>query len=605
MRLLAPAVVIVASCLIGNATSLVAAPNSKISQLNSLPQGFDIAKLSKGSKVLIINDGPQQHAIKVNGSTLGSLLKGNHFLLIGLIDGVELEAIQEGISFFGTCSSSTRRISANVSQTKIVRIANLERGCSPGNVKIQDSDINDDRQLGYTHMSWSSRGPFSNTFLVGFNSIDELVRLEAEYAQQKEADLAKERQVTAEKDRRALEQKFAKQEKEREREAVERAPLSRGQFVALHTELQGLLKRRDFEAAEVRFAQSCVEMKFNTAECQYLWGLILAAKASTTKIAKDKEELIGDARGRLQVAFNFSVQHSDDNADVETLAAVALLPLLGGKREDLVLEKELLEHLQKSEFSSSQQKALATKRLTKIEGSMHAIVQAEERAERAKEQAEKLSEKREEAERQRQQKIEMARQDAEARRGDGTPDDLRCKGLGLRPATPTYIRCRDEFSRKAEGERIAQDQDRQRLARQEQDQRKNEEVAMRGDGTSDHQSCYRYGFKPGTSPYAECRQRLDMARKEAQQKQAAFEIEQTRYMDQLTAYQKEQDIQRGVRLLELSSRMAGGQSFGSAAAGIAPIAPQRPSIENNTIIMPGGRIVNCTYVPSMRNMNCF
>ncbi len=140
---------------------------------------------------------------------------------------------------------------------------------------------------------------------------------------------------------------------EREREAVERAPLSRGQFVALHTELQGLIKRRDFDAAEVRFAQSCVEMKFNTAECQYLWGLILAAKASTTKIAKDKEELIGDARGRLQVAFNFSVQHSDDNADVETLAAVALLPLLGGKREDLVLEKELLEHLQKSEFSSS------------------------------------------------------------------------------------------------------------------------------------------------------------------------------------------------------------------------------------------------------------
>ena len=413
--------------------------------------------------------------------------------------------------------------------------------------------------------------------------------------------------------------KIAKENEERERDAAERAPLSRQVFLAAHTEIRELLKKKDFDAAEDRHNAICPGGKFNTGECRFLWGFVFAEKASAAKGAENRTELIGYARTNLEAAFNLTDTHSDDNRDLDTLAAVILFPLISAKEEDLRLAKELLLHLKESDYSSPQQRVLATKRLAKIEATERvaelaveraerAQKQEEERVERVREQADKLTEKREEAERQRQEKIEMARQNAEARRGDGTQDDLRCKGLGLRPATPSYIKCREAFAAKAAGERKVDDENKQRQASQEQDRRRNEESAMRGDGTPDHGTCRRYGFTPNTAAYGQCRLQLDHAKQQLERQQAEYEIRQQEYEERKTAYEDAQERRRGVMMLDASRRLLSGQGFANSfagAAGLAPIAPQRPAIENYIITMPGGKMTNCNYVPSMRVMNCF
>jgi hypothetical protein len=74
-----------------------------------------------------------------------------------------------------------------------------------------------------------------------------------------------------------------------------------------------------------------------------------------------------------------------------------------------------------------------------------------------------------------------------------------------------------------EQERIAkQRQEFDRLARLEQDRRarlaEEERIAREGDGSPDDIQCKRYGLKPQTQGYAECRMRLDLSRKEAAQR---------------------------------------------------------------------------------------
>ncbi len=214
-----------------------------------------------------------------------------------------------------------------------------------------------------------------------------------------------------------------------------------------------------------------------------------------------------------------------------------------------------------------------------------------------------------------------------------------CVELGFKKRTPAYGDCvleldrrstdqqkqadllRIDQQRQAEQQRQAdqqrqeqQRQEQQRQAQQRQEQQRASELAARGDGTPDHKTCNGYGFQAGTNPYAECRMKLDMARRDIERKQVAYEEDSRRYQEQVAAYEKEQERKKNMRLLEFSARLMGttspsfSQSVGNAAAatlGIAPIAPQRPAIENYTITMPGGRMTSCTYIPSTRNMNCF
>jgi len=133
-----------------------------------------------------------------------------------------------------------------------------------------------------------------------------------------------------------------------------------------------------------------------------------------------------------------------------------------------------------------------------------------------------------------------------------------------------------------------------------------ERIAKEGDGSPDDLLCKKYGLKPQTYGYAECRMRVDFAKAESKRQQQQYEREQAEYERQLAAIETEKQRMRGFAFLELSSRMLGGQSpidaLGSLGTG-APIAPIRPSPVNQTIILPGGRMINCTTMGTMTN--CF
>jgi hypothetical protein len=147
----------------------------------------------------------------------------------------------------------------------------------------------------------------------------------------------------------------------------------------------------------------------------------------------------------------------------------------------------------------------------------------------------------------------------------------------------------------------------------------NSAQANTGDGTNEHQMCAKFGFVAGTSQYSECRLKIDIAKKEQAQRQAAYDAEQQRYQEeqrrydaQVAEYEKEKERQKGLALMRFGAALAGGTSpsfaenFGNAgrqSLGIAPVPPTRPQIQNFTITNPAGRMTNCNVVGN--NINCF
>lgn len=122
---------------------------------------------------------------------------------------------------------------------------------------------------------------------------------------------------------------------------------------------------------------------------------------------------------------------------------------------------------------------------------------------------------------------------------------------------------------------------------------------------ADDLTCKKYGFKPNTSNYGVCRQNIDMAKQSALQKQREYEEQKRQYDEQVAAIQKERDRQRSLKQLELGLRMMSGQPIQDAVretAGMPPL-PKPPGPVNQTIVMPGGRIVNCHTTGTVTN--CF
>lgn len=147
-----------------------------------------------------------------------------------------------------------------------------------------------------------------------------------------------------------------------------------------------------------------------------------------------------------------------------------------------------------------------------------------------------------------------------------------------------------------------QKKERQALAKKIEEER----IAREGDDSPDDLLCKKYGFKPRTSGYAECRLRIDFAKAESMRQREQYEREQAEYQRRLAAIERDKERQRGARLLELGARMMGGQrpieALSSLGTG-APIAPTRPSNINQTIRLPNGQIINCSTMGAMTN--CF
>ena len=182
-----------------------------------------------------------------------------------------------------------------------------------------------------------------------------------------------------------------------------------------------------------------------------------------------------------------------------------------------------------------------------------------------------------------------------------------CADLGFKKRTPAYGECVLELDRRASTEKGKAVQ---QVRQQEQ---------QRGDGTSEHQTCNRFGFVVGTPPYADCRLKIDIAKQDQERKQADYEAEQRRYEaeqrrydERVAAYEREKEKRASLALMRFGFALMGGTSpnasenfanAGRESLGMAPVPPTRPQFQNFSITDPSGRRTNCTVLGN--NINCF
>lgn len=182
-----------------------------------------------------------------------------------------------------------------------------------------------------------------------------------------------------------------------------------------------------------------------------------------------------------------------------------------------------------------------------------------------------------------------------------------CSELGFKKKTQAYGECVLELDQRESAGRIQSIKQSQQQAQQ------------KGDGTNEHQMCVKFGFTVGSAPYSDCRLKIDIAKREQAQRQAAYEIEQQRYQEeqrryeaQVAEYERQKEKQKGEAMMRFGLALMGGTSpyasenFANAARqslGMAPTPPTRPQIQNFTITSPAGRMTNCTMVGN--NINCF
>jgi hypothetical protein len=171
-----------------------------------------------------------------------------------------------------------------------------------------------------------------------------------------------------------------------------------------------------------------------------------------------------------------------------------------------------------------------------------------------------------------------------------------CIELGFKKRTPAYGECVLELDSRASGKQKLAEQhqlarEKEAQARQmEQEQHENGRAAAQGDGTPDHQTCHSFGFTPGTSAYSNCRLKIDIAKKESEQRQAAYEIElrryeaeEARYQAKLAAAEKERKRKQALDQITFGAALMSGKSsqasenFNNAARAVQGLPPiERP-----------------------------
>lgn len=196
---------------------------------------------------------------------------------------------------------------------------------------------------------------------------------------------------------------------------------------------------------------------------------------------------------------------------------------------------------------------------------------------------------------------------------DLAPYEKTCAELGFKRKTPAFGDCVLElFDRAKSQHRSAALEEQKR--NEEESRRRSAEQAARGDGTPEHGMCMRYGFTPGTTSYAECRQKIDIAKADAAHRQRVYEQQQREYQERLAEYKRERERRQGEALLRFGAALAGGTSsnfsenFGNAGRASLGMEPQPPRMappqqQTFTIRTPDGRMTNCTYIGN--NINCF
>jgi hypothetical protein len=182
---------------------------------------------------------------------------------------------------------------------------------------------------------------------------------------------------------------------------------------------------------------------------------------------------------------------------------------------------------------------------------------------------------------------------------DTSAEEAMCKEIGFKPKTEKYASCVLElYERKSKASSGAMTQS------QPQVRSPQVETAQQGDGSQDDQTCQRYGLKPGQPEYGNCRMQINLAKQQAAREQARYEAEMAAYEQQKQELEAERKRQLAMRQLQMGLGLMSGQvtleDIGRSSVGLPP-APQPPAIQNQTIRLPGGGIVNCTTTGTFTN----
>ena len=104
-----------------------------------------------------------------------------------------------------------------------------------------------------------------------------------------------------------------------------------------------------------------------------------------------------------------------------------------------------------------------------------------------------------------------------------------CADLGFKKKTQAYGECVLELDMR---ETASRGQAVKQILQQTQLQ-----AQQKGDGTNEHQTCVKFGFVVGSAPYSDCRLKIDIAKREQAQRQAAYDIELQRYQEEQRRYE--------------------------------------------------------------------
>lgn len=155
-----------------------------------------------------------------------------------------------------------------------------------------------------------------------------------------------------------------------------------------------------------------------------------------------------------------------------------------------------------------------------------------------------------------------------------------CLDLGFKKRTLAYGECVLELDKRATADQ--KQAERQRAEQQRLAQQRAADINRRGDGTADHQTCYGFGFVPGTTPYSDCRLRITIAQREVEQRQAAIDAEQKRYETKLAAEREQKEQEETRRRIGA----AGAALSGWAASRTPPVAAPLPPSPYQQYIPP-------------------
>ena len=153
-----------------------------------------------------------------------------------------------------------------------------------------------------------------------------------------------------------------------------------------------------------------------------------------------------------------------------------------------------------------------------------------------------------------------------------------CSEIGFKKKTPAFGECVLELhSRGGAAQKVI-----------------SSSASLTGDGSPDHATCAKYGFRVGTTEYAQCRMQIDLARTQAQEQHRQYE-------EQIAAQQKAKDKAKGEAALLLGlSMMAGSgqrQPINNNFNALQP--PQMDRIYN----LPGGKFMRCSTMGMVTNCN--